>query len=88
MAVDKRVEQIKASLIEISEWSNVFLHRNADQLLKKQATLQSGVDNIQRQNVELEKAHKEIEDKILAAQSELNNLHRKVDGLKTELKGW
>ncbi len=87
MAVDKRVAQIKASLIEISEWSNIFLHRNTDQLLKKQVTLQSSVDDIKRQNSDLEKLHKTIQDKIDRAKNELESLNTKVDDVKSELEG-
>lgn len=67
MAVDIRVQKIKASLMEISEWAGVFLHRNTDRLLKKQEDLQSSIGN-------LEKSYKAILVKVTEAEKSLKSM--------------
>jgi len=93
MAVDTRVEKIKASLIEISEWASVYLHRNTDRLLRRQENLQSSIGNLEKCydgiKLEVTKAEKylqslstsESEKAQRMDQDNLENLRRSLDYL-------
>ena len=64
MNVDKRVEEIKGALLNISEWCNVYLHERMETMLQEQRTMNVAL----REQLD---EHRITQDKVNAAKAQL-----------------
>ena len=91
MNVDKRVEEIKGALLNISEWCNVYLHERMETMLQEQRTMNVAL----REQLD---EHRITQDKVNAAKAQFEIMHQslkeehektqqKVNAIKVELKG-